>query len=477
MISRINARVPLCVKLIGAFAAVILLGGATAYWLVERAMREGFQVYSTQSGIIHAYELQPLFADYYTRNGSWRGIENFFAATGSPSPMSHEMMYQMNPAMLLYHYNLILADEDGTILLAPNQQLVGRRLTQEALINGVPINTATQRVGTLLAGSLENTFNPLEQAFLDSISRSILIASLIAALAALIVGALLLRQLTVPLRQLARATEQIASGNSGPGPRLPVHSQDELGQLSAAFNRMATRLDKSEQLRRQMTADIAHELRTPLTVIEGNLQAVLDGIYEPTPQMIASLHEESQLLSRIIHDLRDLSLAEAGELPLHPKRTDLHGLVRRIAATLESQMQRKRIQLVADIPKNPLDIALDAERISQVLLNLLSNAERHTPEGGQIKIRVWQQADETFVSVSDTGPGIAPQDLPYVFERFWRADRSRTRASGGSGLGLAIAKQFIEAHGGRVWVESPPDQGTTFTFSLPLAPLSASNPR
>ncbi len=477
MISRINARVPLRVKLIGAFAAVILLGGATAYWLVERALREGFQVYSTQSGIIHAYELQPLFADYYTRNGSWRGIENFFSATGSPSPMGHEMMYQMNPAMLLYHYNLILADEDGTILLAPNQQLVGRRLTQEALINGVPINTATQRVGTLLAGSLENAFNPLEQAFLDSISRSILIASLIAALAALIVGALLLRQLTVPLRQLARATEQIASGNSGPGPRLPVYSQDELGQLSAAFNRMAARLDTSEQLRRQMTADIAHELRTPLTVIEGNLQAVLDGIYEPTPQMIASLHEESQLLSRIINDLRDLSLAEAGELRLNRQATDLRGLIRRVIAVFKPQLQHKKIQLVLDVPEESLIADCDSERIAQVLLNLLSNAQRYTPDGGKIHVRLVRQNEDALVSVSDTGPGIAPQDLPYVFERFWRADRSRARGSGGSGLGLAIAKQFIEAHGGRVWVESPPQQGTTFTFSLPLTPSSADNPR
>ena len=464
MISRINARVPLRVKLIGAFAAVTLFGGGTAYWLAERAIHESFQVFSTQSGIVHAYELQQIFADYYARNGSWRGIENLLPE------MSPGMMHPMSPAMLLYQYNLILADTDGAILLAPNPQLSGRRLTPEALINGVPINAAGQRVGTLLAGSLENAYSPLEQAFFGSISRSIFVATLVAAVAALIIGALLLRQLTVPLRQLARATEQIASAHSGPAPRLPVHSKDELGQLSAAFNHMAERLEKSELLRRRMIQDVAHELRTPLTVIQGNLQALRDRVYRPTPEVIDSLHEESQLLSRLVNDLRDLSLAEAGELRLHRQSTDLRELVQRIATTLKPSMQSKGLRLVVEVPDLPLPVDIDPERIAQVLLNLLSNAQRYTLEAGQITLAVQESSSELQVSVSDTGPGIAPEDLPHVFERFWRGDRSRTRASGGAGLGLAIAKQFVEAHGGRIWVESPPRQGATFTFSLPLAP-------
>ncbi|OGF57048.1 MAG: hypothetical protein A2Z21_10290 [Candidatus Fraserbacteria bacterium RBG_16_55_9] len=477
MISKINARVPLRVKLIGAFATVILLGGVTAYWLVERAVREGFQAFSFQNGIIHAYELQQPLADYYSQVGSWRGIENFLNAAGSQSPMGSEMMPQMGPAMLLYHYNLILADEQGTILLAPDPQFVNRQLTPGALISGVPINVAGRRVGTLLAGSAENAYNPLEQAFFGSISRSILIASLIAALGALFVGALLMRQLTQPLRRLARATEQIASGNSGPTPRLPVPSRDELGQLSAAFNRMAERLERSEHLRRQMTADIAHELRTPLTVIQGNLQALLDGVLNPTPEAIASLHEETQLLNRIVNDLRDLSLAEAGELRLHRQPTDLRELVQRVVAAFQSSMKSKALKLVLEVPEVPLQLETDPERIAQVLFNLLSNAQRHTPQSGRITVRVWRQTEEVLVSVSDTGPGIAPQDLPYVFERFWREDKSRTRASGGSGLGLAIAKQFIEAHGGQIGVENSPGQGATFTFRLPWTqPSTAKTP-
>jgi hypothetical protein len=203
MIVRINASIPLSVKLIGAFALVIILGGATAYWLTERAFRENFQVFSTQNGLIHAYQLQQPFADYYQRTGSWRGIQNFlFGVEGSQMgsgmmpQMSTGMMQEMGPAMLVYHYDLILADQDGTVLLAPDSRLVGQRLPEQTLIDGVPINVAGQRVGTLLAGSMENAFNPLDQAFLSSISRAIFVAGVIAALAALIVGALLLRQLT-----------------------------------------------------------------------------------------------------------------------------------------------------------------------------------------------------------------------------------------------------------------------------------------
>ncbi|MEM4382288.1 MAG: histidine kinase dimerization/phospho-acceptor domain-containing protein, partial [Candidatus Caldarchaeum sp.] len=291
MISQLNARVPLRVKLAGAFAAIIIVGGVTAFWLTRQALHEAFHTFTVQSGIIQAYQLQQTFADYYERVGSWRGVD-------------------MNLAMLAYHANLILADEEGLILLAPDPQWVGRKLPEETLVAGVPVNVAGRRVGTLLAGALEDTLTPLEQTFLISLQNSILAASVMATLVAMVLGGLFLRQLTMPLRRLAQATEQISFGK--PGPRLPVYAKDEVGQLSAAFNRLAERLERSEKLRRQMIADIAHELRTPLTVIQGNLQAILDGVYKPTPEAIASIHEESVLLGRLVSDLRELSLAEAG---------------------------------------------------------------------------------------------------------------------------------------------------------------------
>lgn len=446
-IHQLNARVPLRVKLAGAFAAIIIVGGVTAFWLIRQALQETFHAFTVQSEIIQAYQLQQTFADYYERVGSWRGVD-------------------MNLAMLAYHANLILADEEGSVLLAPDPQWVGRKLPEATLIAGVPINVAGRRVGTLVAGALEDSLNPLEQTFLSSLQNSILTASVIAALAAIALGVLFLRQLTVPLRRLAQATEQISLGNAGP--RLPVHSRDELGQLSAAFNRMAERLEKSEKLRRQMIADIAHELRTPLTVIQGDLQAILDGVYEPSPEVIASIHEESVLLARLVSDLRELSLAEAGELRLAKQLVDLREVIRQTVTVVEPRLESRRITLTVTTPEEPVLVEIDPQRIQQVLLNLLSNAERYTPEGGQVSISVHSQKSEIRVSVVDTGPGIKPEDLPYIFERFWRADRSRSRATGGSGLGLAIAKYFIEAHGGRIWAESTQGQGATFTFSLPF---------
>jgi len=444
---QLNARVSLRVKLAGAFAALVILSGAITFWLTTQALHGAFHAFTLQSGIIQAYQLQEAFAAHYERVGSWRSIE-------------------MSLAMLAYHANLILADAEGIVVLAADPQWVSRKLPEEVLTAGVPINVAGRRVGTLVAGALEDAFSPLEQTFLDSLSSSIWRAGTLAALAATVLGVLLLRQLTVPLRRLAQVTEQISLGNT-PGPRLPVYSRDELGQLSAAFNRMVERLERSEKLRRQMIADIAHELRTPLTVIQGNLQAILDGVYEPTPNVIASIHEESLLLARLVGDLRDLSLAEAGELRLEKQLTDIRDAIRQTVTVIEPRLASKRIALNVTLPDEPVLVEIDPQRIQQVLLNILSNAERYTPEDGQITLSAVNFNTEVHISVTDSGPGIAPEDLPYVFERFWRGDRSRSRATGGTGLGLAIAKQFVEAHGGRIWAESTPGKGSTFAFSLP----------
>jgi signal transduction histidine kinase len=291
------------------------------------------------------------------------------------------------------------------------------------------------------------------------------LAGLAAAIVAVLMGALFVRRLIRPLRNLTAATLQIAGGDLEQ--RVHIRSHDEFGQLGQAFNTMTEKLARSEKLRRDMIADIAHELRTPLTVIQGDLQAIIEGLYEPTPELLSSIHEESLRLNRLIHDLRELSLAEAGELPLEIRPTDLRELVRSAATTIRPKLEAKGISLLVELPPQPLEAEIDPDRIGQVLANLLSNAERHTPEGGRITLRLSRQDGEAWVSVSDTGPGVAEEDLPYLFERFWRGDKSRARTSGGTGLGLAIAKQLIEAHGGRIWAESQPDEGATFTFSLP----------
>jgi two-component system OmpR family sensor kinase len=240
---------------------------------------------------------------------------------------------------------------------------------------------------------------------------------------------------------------------------------------------MADSLDKSEQARRRLTADIAHELRTPLTIIEGTVDGILDGVFKPEPERLGAIKEQTAHLTRLIGDLRELSLAESGQLKLELTPTDLVDLIRRKMMQFEAKAREKGIHLKLDVPAEPLRVVIDPTRIEQVLANLLANAVRHTPAGGTVTAALRTGAESpgittnqsAVLSVADTGEGIPPENLPFVFERFYRVETSRARSEGGAGLGLAIVKQMVEAHGGTVRVESEPGKGATFFIVLPVA--------
>ncbi len=248
---------------------------------------------------------------------------------------------------------------------------------------------------------------------------------------------------------------------------MTVRTGDEIGRLGRAFNTMADALDQAETLRRHMVADIAHELRTPLSLVQGSLEAILDGMYELNLENVDSVHEETLVLTRLVNDLRDLALAEAGQLRLEEEDVDMTDLITRSAERFRAQAAEQEVSLATDLPTDLPTIRGDRQRISQVLINLLSNALRYTPAGGQVVVAAKLESAKLLISVADTGKGIASEDLPYVFERFYRADKSRARTSGGSGLGLAISRQIVKAHGGRIWAESQVGLGSTFTFTLP----------
>jgi signal transduction histidine kinase len=250
--------------------------------------------------------------------------------------------------------------------------------------------------------------------------------------------------------------------------RVEITSRDEIGDLARAFNRMADGLARLEESRRQMVTDVAHELRTPLTNIRGYLEALRDGVVEPDRRITDSLYEEAMLLTHLVDDLQALSLAEAGQLRLQRQPVALADVVERAVGAFGSRAQAEGVPLQVDLPDDLPLVDVDPQRIGQVLRNLLDNGLTHTPPGGQISVTVCVRASWIEVRVSDTGSGIAAEDLPHVFERFYRADRSRSRATGGAGLGLAIAKQLVEAHGGRIEVESQVGHGTQFTFTLPV---------
>lgn len=253
---------------------------------------------------------------------------------------------------------------------------------------------------------------------------------------------------------------------------VDVHSNDELGELAGSFNRMAAALADTENQRKQLFADIAHELRTPLSVIRGQLEGMLDGVLAMTPENVSVVHEETILLSRLVEELRTLSLAEAGQLPLQRKSVDLAELTRQAVAAFEPLAELDGIQLSMGIPAETLVVEADAARIQQVLGNLLSNALRHARQGDglepQVRLDLSHQTRTAQIRVSDNGPGLPSESQKHVFDRFWRADASRSRDNGGSGLGLAICRGIILAHNGRIWVESEGGRGTTFAFELPL---------
>ena len=237
----------------------------------------------------------------------------------------------------------------------------------------------------------------------------------------------------------------------------------------------------ADRRRRNLTADVAHELRTPLQIIQGNLEGLVDGVYQPTPEHLEATLAETRLLARLVEDLRVLSQAEAGQLPMQWEAIDAGELLNDVATTFSGQAQVAGVNLAIDVPIQPsmddsagapsLHIRGDYGRLEQVLGNLLANAIRHTPEGGTVTLQGGPGPLGVRLVVADTGEGIAPEDVPYVFDRFWRADRARTHSEGtGSGLGLAIARQLIQAHGGTIDVQSTLSRGTTFTIDLPSTP-------
>jgi two-component system sensor histidine kinase BaeS len=307
-----------------------------------------------------------------------------------------------------------------------------------------------------------------EQAFLNAVRNSLWIAALVAILTGVALGYFFSRLISGPMRQLTLAARKVATGDFSQ--RVSTKTDDEIGEVSVAFNTMAEQLETKEKSRRQLLADIAHELRNPLSIIQGNLEAWLDGVITPAPDQVASVYDETVLLSRLITDLRDLSLAEAGQLRLYQKATELSEFIFAEIASVQTRCQEKQISISAELPTGLPFVFIDKDRIRQVLHNLVDNALRYTATGGTIKIGAdYARPDWVTVSVSDTGAGIAPKDLPHVFDHFYKADRSRQRGHGGAGIGLAMVERMVELHGGMVWVKSRKGKGTTFYFTLPVA--------
>ena len=315
--------------------------------------------------------------------------------------------------------------------------------------------------------------------FRSGVYDALLLAALAASTAAVVAGLFITRQIIAPIRALSQASRRIAAGRYNERVKLKgenPNDMDELGQLAQDFNHMAENLEQTEALRRQLIGDVSHELRTPLTAIKGSMEALIDGVLPAEPETFEQIYQEADRLQRLVNDLQELSQVEAGAFKLDLQPLLLSDLLKTAKTRLDRQYAEKGVSLEINVPVDLPEIMADADRLSQVLFNLVGNALQYTPSGGQVTVAARRLGDEVLVSVQDTGIGIAAEHLPHVFNRFYRADRSRARVSGGSGIGLTIAKQLVETHSGRIWVESPGEgQGSTFTFTLPVA-KSRANP-
>jgi signal transduction histidine kinase len=290
-----------------------------------------------------------------------------------------------------------------------------------------------------------------------------------ATLVAVLVSLVLSARIVTPVRQMLAASRRIAAGHYVE--RVPASGSDELAALAVEFNIMAGELEAAERRRVALIGDVAHELRTPLATIEGYTEGVLDGVVAPAEETWALIHDEVGRLKRLVNDLQALSRAEARQLPLHIVALAPGELITQAQTRLAPQYAEKGVVLLAEVPAGLPTVQADPDRILQVLVNLLGNALRATPTGGQVHVQARLEQDALVIEVRDTGVGIAPEHLPHIFERFYRVDKARARTLGGHGIGLTISKALIEAHGGRIWATSAgPGSGAGFAFSLPLGP-------
>ena len=400
-------------------------------------------------------DLVTTLSDYYAANGSWAHIENLFLSpTPSMPPSGRDR--RIPP--------FTLADENGIVLLARDIHPIGEQLTLTDLSTGIVIEVAGKKVGYLLMGRAPFEGDPGAQQFMQRNTSLMLYSALGATFVALLLGLLISRTLTRPIRELTLATHAVSEGALGQ--QVRVRSKDELGELAKAFNKMSSELARSVHTRRQMTADIAHELRTPLSLILGHAEAVHDNVLPPSRENFEIIREEAGRLEHLVNDLRTLSLADAGELQLNPQSVSLQKLLQDLAALYQYQMQKKNVTLLVDVIPPLPELTIDPARMTQVFTNIVDNALRHTPEGGRVTLSAKPAPNGVDISIRDSGPGLPPEELERIFDRFYRADASRTREDGGSGLGLAIAKSIVQAHNGQIRAESEMGNGLMIVITL-----------
>jgi Signal transduction histidine kinase len=332
---------------------------------------------------------------------------------------------------------------------------------------GVAVRATYSHMGGMMTTMMPGVTHDLEEAIAGGVEQAVLVALVIAGLVAIVASLLVAVWITRPLAHMAEAARLIAEGRYGR--RVAYRARDEIGEFSEAFNQMAAKLEATEKLRAELLATIAHELRTPLTNIQGYMEGLLDGVVAEEPATYEMVRQEAGRLSRLVGDIQRLSRLEAGAERFAPRSVDASAAFRTAEMSLRPEFEDKGVMLRVEAPEGLPPVLVDPDKFQQVLLNLLANACRYTPPGGTVTVTAEKAAHEMLFLVRDTGIGIPPDDLPHIFERFYRVDKSRSSAGGGAGIGLAVVRGVIEQSGGSIQVESVLGEGTTMRFTLPLA--------
>lgn len=469
-------------RLLLAFILVVFVAIGTVSFFVSRSISYEIQQFEERSQQFRIIRIQAMLSHQYRTKGGWSDIQPWVEQIGSFEGL-----------------RIVLTDTKGVVIADSQGDWLGKQYRQQSA--GIPLSPLRERPSPPRFGSppqpgempvpSEETpvpppsstpsrdvvgilyINPESKSVVtakglsEAINRFLLWGGLMAIAVAIALTFILSRRISAPIQALTIAARRLGQGDFSH--KVKSKDKGELGLLTQTFNAMANDLERTEQLRRNMIADSAHELRTPLTNIRGYLEAIRDGIVKPDMATIQSIYEEVIQLSRLIDELQELTLAEAGELTLVYQSQDIAQLINQTIDAAKAQAVVQEISITTNLSEDLPLCNIDPQRIGQVLRNLLDNAIAHTPKGGVITVAANNLGNEVEVSVTDTGEGIPTEDLQNIFERFYRVDKSRARATGGSGLGLTIAKRLVEAHGGRIEVHSEIGKGSRFSFTIPVS--------
>jgi len=436
-------------QLIVFFVLVIVVSTVIIYFFVNRGISNEIQEFDQHNQQIELARMEPLLTRYYVQE-EWTGVQPVVENIGT-----------------LYGKRIVVTDSSGLVVADSQGEISGEYFNLDWPSRTLSAPESDQALGMVYVSPEASLGFALAQRLAGSTRLVLLWGGLLASAVAIVLAFVLSRRVSSPVLALTTATRRLGKGDFSQ--RISLQVRGELGELTQAFNSMAGELERAERLRQNMVADTAHELRTPLSNIRGYIEAIQDGMVKADAATIRSLGEEVGLLSRLVDDLQELALADAGELKLVCRAEDVGVLINQIVAAEQAKAVAKGVSVSVRLPKGLPPVSIDTHRISQVLRNILENAVAHTAQGDTITVSAGKRGGWVEISVVDTGEGIPVEHLPYVFERFYRADRSRARATGGSGLGLTIAKYIVEAHGGSIEVKSDPAKGTCFTFTVPVA--------